>query len=193
MENERKQSLGQRPTYLGMFRLIVQTSPRYAHESRIFHQPNQSGTRNQWLRSGDDARQAPAPGEMDGLLQTVGAGISGGDMSGFSQEEDGIADLLAREQKADLRAEGGEKDGALAAEAVDLLKDGVGEVVGFHRVCVHLPIVRFKEHWVFWQGKMVMVSLGWVHFAGSADMLTGRRMMGLTDLNVESDGFGEFH
>ena len=130
---------------------------------------------------------------MDGLLQTVGAGISGGDMSGFSQEEDGIAGLLAREQKADFRAEGGEEDSALAGELVDLLKDPVGQVVGFHRVCVHLPIVRFEEHWVFWQGKRMLVSKGLGAYCGSADILTWRRRMGLTDLNVESDGFGEFH
>jgi hypothetical protein len=110
---------------------------------------------------------------MDGLLQTVGAGISGGDMSGFSQEEDGIAGLLAREQKADLWAKGGEKDGTLAGKAVDLLKDPVGEVVGFHCVCVHLPIVGFEEHWVFWQGRKMMVSLGSGAFCGFGGHLNG--------------------
>ena len=102
----------------------------------------------------DDARQAPAFGEMDRLLQTAGADVDGGGLVGDGKEEDGIDVLFGGEEDADFGAEGGEEDGAGPGEAVDFVEDGVDEVVHFYGVGVHCEILGFGAHGVFW-GRLV--------------------------------------
>ena len=132
----------------------------------------------------DDARQAPAFGEMDRLLETAGADVDGGGLVGDGEEEDGVDALFGGEEDADFGAEGGEEDGAGAGEAVDFVEDGVDEVVHFYGVGVHCEILSFGAHGVFWGGIWVRVyrRFCWGGVVSSA---------GLTDFHEKIDRLGQ--
>lgn len=70
-------------------------------------------------------------------------------MTRFSQEKDRIDILLVREQNTDLWAEGREEDCAFASKPIHFVEDSVDQVIQFHSIRVHSPIVGLEEHWVF--------------------------------------------
>ena len=169
-----------------MHGIIIETSPRPTHEPRILDIFDQRRAHDKRIGLANDARQAPAFGEVDRLLQTAGADVDGGGLVGDGEEEDGVDVLFGGEEDADFGAEGGEEDGAGAGEAVDFVEDGVDEVVHFYGVGVHGEILGFGAHGVFWGGGWVR---GYGHFCLGGMVPSG----GLTDFHGKTDRLGQLH
>lgn len=87
---------------------------------------------------------------MDGFLQTAGSDIAGRPVVGVVEKQDGEYVLFDGKGDADFGAEGTEDDMAIGPESEQHVEDGVDEGVELDGVGIHVPVIGFEKHWVFW-------------------------------------------